>query len=263
MLLDPRNSAEFDLRAAAPRRVYVIASSPRSGSTYLCRLLWLSRGAGAPKEYLNPMQLRDWEVRLGDTALSRWRHRQLRGAAIGLAGRGRWSDARLRRYLDRVQDRRTDPSGWFGLKIHHHHLQRWFLHAGRDPVSWLAPQRWIWIRRQDQVAQAVSLARALQTGRWISTQLERRPPRYRRRMIAHLLSQLVAQDRGWQALLSQQPRPPLVLTYESLREDPESVLRQALGALSLPPPPTLPIPELRPQADAQSLEWIQRFRAGH
>jgi hypothetical protein len=36
------------------RKSYIVASSPRSGSTYLCRLLGQSGLLGTPSEVLNP-----------------------------------------------------------------------------------------------------------------------------------------------------------------------------------------------------------------
>ena len=78
-LLDPRNGPAFDTGREGGR-LFVIASTPRSGSTWLARTLW-DAGLGAPKEYFNPTQLRDWEVRCG-TPLSRLAHGCLRGRAV-------------------------------------------------------------------------------------------------------------------------------------------------------------------------------------
>src|SRR5688572_4337432 len=101
MLLDPRNGPDWDLpRLAGDARTYVIASIPRSGSTLLGNALWDTHRVGAPKEYLNPMQIRDWEARLAPTWITRARHEVLRGPLVALAGRGPWSRARLDRYLD-------------------------------------------------------------------------------------------------------------------------------------------------------------------
>ena len=121
MWLDPRNGPEWDLPPPqGPQRSYVVASSPRTGSTLLCRALWDSGLAGAPKEYLNPMQLRDWELRFGAR-----RYRWVRGPLLGLVGRVRWPEPRLAGHLERVRQRRSS-GGWFGLKLHGHHRRRFF-----------------------------------------------------------------------------------------------------------------------------------------
>ena len=44
---------DFPYREALPERVYILASVPRSGSTYLGHLLWQSGCLGAPLEYFN------------------------------------------------------------------------------------------------------------------------------------------------------------------------------------------------------------------
>ena len=120
MLLDPRNGPRWDLHTTEQnRRSYVVASTPRTGSTLLCRTLWGTGLVGAPKEYLNPMQLRDWEVRLG-SPWSSLRHRALGGMSLGLVTRGRWDHQRIAQHLDRVKQRRTASSGWFGMKLHAH-----------------------------------------------------------------------------------------------------------------------------------------------
>ncbi len=271
LLLDPRNGPDWDLAPAPvpPALVYVVASQPRSGSTLLCRLLWGTGRAGAPKEYLNPMQLRDWSLRHGSPA-DRRRNQWLQGAAVGaLAGRwgrdGRWSDARLAAHLAAVQARRSSD-GRFGLKLHHHHAQRW---ADRPAVSGLlATARWIRIVREDRVAQAVSWELALQTGRWASWQAETRlpgrlgPVRYRRRRIARRIAQLAAGAAAWDARLAH--APVLRVTYAELTADPVATTRRVLGWLGVAAPETVavPPPGSRRQGDARNAAWIARYRAG-
>ena len=111
MLLDPRNGPDHDL-CGVPSKTLLIASAPRTGSTLLCRLLWSTGEVGRPKEYLNPMQVRDWSVRLGGPAV-RARHLPLRGPLLGLVGWGPWSPERRRAHLTSVMRRRTAVSGWF------------------------------------------------------------------------------------------------------------------------------------------------------
>lgn len=263
MLLDPRNGPAFDLPPCdGPVRTYVIASVPRSGSTLLARLLWETGRVGAPKEYLNPMQVRDWEARLGPTAAVRWRHRALRGRLAGVAGRGPWTDARLAAYLDRVRARRTGPEGWFGLKLHHHHHQRWFVDAGRDLEAVLGPVRWVRITRDDTVAQAVSWTRALQTGRWASWQRDGLPAVYDRRAIAGRLAAIEAAEAAWSERLAD--RPVCAVTYEQLVADREATVRRVLRWLDVPDADTVavPAPPVARQADATSAAWIARYRSG-
>ncbi len=263
--LDPRNGPAGDLPAllpGTPARTFVIASLPRTGSTLLGHLLRLTGEVGDPREYLNPMQVRDFEVRLGETAARRTGQRFLRGPAIGFATRGRWDRARLERYLARVRVRRTGPSGWFGLKLHWHHLRFWFLDRGWPVEEVLGPERWIWIRREDRVAQAVSWARALQTGRWASHQRALRPAIYRSRQISRLLHTIEASERAWQEFFERGGIEPLELVYEELVVSPAASVAAVLTRLGVSAPPPLQIdglPQAR-QGDATNARWIARFR---
>lgn len=251
MLLDPRNGPTWDL-PPQPGRLYVVASTPRTGSTLLCRALWDTGRAGAPKEYLNPMQLRDWEVRLG-TPASRLRHLPLRGPLLALVHR--WGPDRLAAHLERVRARRTSH-GWFGLKLHHHHLARW----GVEDL--LADAVFIHLRREDRVAQAVSWARALQTGQWASHQRPWLPPLYDRRRIARLLRRIEDGEAGWARLFARHGVVPLRLSYEELVADLPSAVRAVLRHLGLADDVAVPVPDLGRQADAVSRDWARRFRSG-
>jgi LPS sulfotransferase NodH len=265
MLLDPRNGPDWDLPTpSVPTRTYVIASLPRTGSTLLSHLLWDTGRVGAPKEYLNPMQIRDWESRLAPTAAGRLFHSALRGPAVNvLAGRGRWDRPRIERYLRRVRERRTGDSGWFGLKIHWHHFERWFLSRGLDPEELLGPIRWIALTRDDHVAQAVSWARAMQTGRWASWQSDQLPPIYDPRRIAARLDDIEAGEAGWKAWFEARGVQPLSLTFEQVVADKERAVRAALTWLDDPEAERVPIPPppLRRQSDGISAAWSARFKA--
>lgn len=263
-LLDPRNGPAFDLPPwDGPPRTWVVASLPRTGSTLLCNALWDTGRVGAPKEYLNPMQVRDWEARLAPDRWTRGRHRALVGPAVALAGRGRWSDARLRAYLDRVRAHRTGPTGWFGLKIHWHHFEAWFLARGRSPEAFLGPARWLRVVRRDRLRQAVSWARALQTGRWASWQRGYSPPRFSARAIEARLAAIDAGESAWDAWFAGQGLRPRVVVYEDLIADWEGTLRAVLADLDVPPEAqgALPAPSLRRQADDTTDRWIERWRA--
>lgn len=262
MLLDPRNGPSFDLhRPSVAPRTWVVASVPRSGSTLLCRSLWSTGLVGAPKEYLNPMQIRDWEVRLG-TLPSRVRHLALRGPLLALVGAGGWSDARLRGHLGRVRARRTGPTGWFGLKLHHHHFEQWFTHAHRDPVAWLGEPTWVRMSRADRVGQAISWARALQTGKWASTQRASLPPIYDRGRIAGCLAAIETQERAWSTWFGERDIHPLHVTYEALTTDRTATVRQVLACLGEHGRVDLDAPELSRQADDVTAEWRDRFVRG-
>lgn len=255
VLIDPRNGPVYDTVPGTPIRWAVLATSPRTGSTLLARLLDQTGRVGHPKEYVNPTQLRDWEVRLGAPA-SRLRHALLRGPAVALAGRLPWSEARRRAHLARVAARRAGPTGWMLLKVHHHHAARFF---PDDPRPWLPGLRWIRLTREDRLGQALSWARARQTGRWAAHDSAYAPPVYRRAAITRALRRIHDADRGWDALIGSDPC--LHLTFEELTGDPLTTVNAVLDWLDEPPVAQV-TPPLIPQADAVTQAWRRRYLAG-
>jgi len=243
MLLDPRNDPRCDLAPfQGRRRRYIVASTPRTGSTLLCRALWDTGRVGAPKEYCNPMQLRDWAVRAGSQT-----HRLLQGPLVGLAGRG-WSRARLDEHLKRVEALRTGPTGWFGMKVHRHHWERW---GGFEAEVFLR------IVRQDRVAQAVSWARARQTNRWADFQKELLRPRYSRKLIQRCLDDIERSETAWDRELP----GALTITYEELVRDLGGSVHRVLALLDESFEDEVR-PALARQGDGLNEEWAQRFKAG-
>jgi len=257
MLLDEKNGAEWDLSPCEQdHQTYFIATTPRTGSTLLCQALWQTGDVGAPKEYLNPMQLRDWEVRLGNRG-SQMVHRHLQGPLLSLVGRG-WTAAKIRRHLIRVRTRRT-CGGWFGLKIHAHHFKRW--NARLDMKQHFGSIQWIHLYRTDRVAQAVSWARALQTGVWVHSQQKQRTPRYNRHLIAWCLSAIDRGERFWKDWFESHHIQPLQLQYHQLTEDLLATTRAVTQFLNIPRVTHTgrPIPILKRQGDAINTDWIARF----
>lgn len=258
-LLDPRNGPEHDLAAwSAPPRTYVVASTPRSGSTLLCRMLWNTGLVGAPKEYLNPMQLRDWELRRRTHPLRRWPVTLIRGPLTPLlSGRIGWGSARVQAHLMHVRQHRSS-GGWFGLKLHHHHRVRWFP-EGTLPSA-LGPIRWIRITRQDTVRQAISWGRAQQTGQWASWQSTRLKPRYSARLIAARHRDILSAQKSWDELLDDEQ--VLQLTYESMIDNPTDTLRSVLRFLDVPGATNVTATDtgLSRQADATTEQWLARYQ---
>ena len=233
----------------------MLATTPRTGSTLLARALWATGWVGAPKEYLNPTQLRDWEVRFGSPT-SRARHQLLRGRAVGLAGRLPWSEARVATHLDRIATHRASASGQVGLKLHHHHRAR---HLPGDSAHRLLPgARWIRLTRADRLGQAISWVRARQTGRWASHEASRRAPRYSTRALKRALDAIDQGERGWDRLLN--GHSVLRVSYEQLTADPLAVVNTVLDWLDEPPVHEVSL-QLQPQADATSEIWRARFVA--
>lgn len=254
--LDPMNGPEGDCPPfEGDRRVWAVASTPRTGSTLLCQALGETGRIGRPVEYLNPMQLRDWEVRFG-TWGSRWRHAALSGPLLGPVG-WTWGARRLDAHLARVMALRTGSSGWFGLKLHAHHRRRWFADRAIEDV--LGPITWVRVVRGDRVAQAVSWVRALQTHQWATTQAPWRAARYDRAAIALRLAAIEGDEADWDRWLA--GRRVCVLRYEAIVGDLHAAVKQVFRHLGEADDVPSPTPRIGRQAGDESAAWIARFQA--
>ena len=257
VLLDPKNGPDHDLPPPpTPPRAYVVASLPRTGSTLLCDALWATGLAGAPQEHLNPMQLRDWSLRAG-----RWRYALIRGPLLALVARRGLPPAKLQAQLDRVRAARSS-GGLYGLKLHAHHLTRHF--PAGDLESFLGPLRWIYVTRDDKLSQAISWARAQQTGAWASWQRPDLPPVYSRRRITRCLAQIHEGEALWEAHFAARGVTPLRLSYEQLAQDLPGAVRAALAWLGVAEAEAVEVspPRLKRQADGVNAAWRARFEAG-
>jgi len=254
LLIHPQNRPDRDSSAPGlARRTFVIATTPRTGSTLLCHALAQTGRVGTPREYLAPMQIRDFSLRFG-TPAARVRALLLRGPLRHIATLPDGDPASVRAYLDAIRQVRSGPTGWFGLKLHPHQSARWL---DADPEAVLGPCTWIRLRRADRVGQAISWVRARQTGRFVADAAGWGVARYDRRAIARALDAIDTGERAWDALL--EGRPTLQLTYERLTDDLTRAVAATLHHLDEPAPTGSLVVTLRRQADARTQRWRARW----
>src|SRR4030095_13549598 len=82
--------------------------------------------------------------------------------------------------------------------------------------------RWLYIRRRDRIGQAVSVWRAIKSGRWHSPDTataDERPP-YDFFPILTFYQSILTEESLWRAFFVRQPEPPLVIDCEDLEDDP-------------------------------------------
>ena len=229
------NTEAFDLpEVHGTVRPYVVASTPRSGSTLLCSRLWSTGLAGAPKEYFNPVHRRDFGAR--------------------------WPVEDARGYGRLLRRHRTTANGRFGCKLHLGQLHALEEEAPLDEVLGAAPA-FVRIVRADRVAQAISWARVRQTGQWTSEQPARGAPRYDEGAIRECLARIGRLEAGWDAWLAARPgEPRVIVRYEDLVRDPERTVARVLNALGVASDARVAsATPLRPQADDVSRAWRRRF----
>ena len=126
----------------------------------------------------------------------------------------------------------------------------------------LGDVRFVLVTREDKVAQAVSLWRAVQTQSW-RADAPGRPceAAYSFAAIDHLVAQLEAHEAAWRDWLARRGAPsaaPLELSYEAIVADPRAAVARVLRFAGLPDADPGD-PPLRAQGDAVSREWAQRY----
>lgn len=241
---------------------YIICTSPRSGSTLLCKLLAATEAAGNPDSHFHT------------PAISRWLETyQLERCNFA-------SDhAALRAIFEAAIDRGTAKTGIFGLRMQQESFrffmrQASVLHpeAGNDLERIQAAfgqTLFIHLTRGDKLEQAISIVKAMQTGLWHKSadgsELQRlsapKHPHYDAREIGRQIDELKAQDLAWLDWFKQQELHPLRISYEQLSGDPGATLGTVLSTLGLDPNLANGIePSVSKLADSINRDWAERFR---
>jgi LPS sulfotransferase NodH/glycosyltransferase involved in cell wall biosynthesis len=224
---------------------YLIGTTPRTGGSLFCASLQATGLAGYPREDLAP-----------------WIH--------SLKGRS-WRYKDLDDYLMTCWNMGASPRGVYGCRVMFNHFEALCRAFGTSdwPVRWLDRLRepvWVFLRRRDRVAQAISLYKAHKTGLWVDTGEPRigvQPVDYDRQAIEDRREWLDQCDRGWEAIFRRFELEPIEICYEDMVQDLEDAVRVLLETMEIAVPDPLYITtSMRRQADDQTREWIERFRSG-
>jgi 2-polyprenyl-3-methyl-5-hydroxy-6-metoxy-1,4-benzoquinol methylase len=134
----------------------------------------------------------------------------------------------------------------------------------------VAPTTFIYIERLDKVAQAVSMARAVQTGVYASwrkgqhaSSTQSSNLRYDRELISNFLAKLEEQNRAWRRWFESSKINPFVVTYESLAADQAAMARGVIELLGVENDEPQPVRcrVLKRQSDGINQEWISRYNS--
>lgn len=238
--------AKFDLpRSEAPLRPYVICASPRSGSTFLTTLLHGTGRMGVPAEYLNPNYLQP-----------------SLGRRYGVAG----EDGRVdpNGYLRALLAHRTSANGVFGIKILLSQMQTWMVVAPFREL--LGQSTFLWLRRRDTQAQALSLVLAQSTQVWHRErgrdQREIEAPPFNGFEMRRAQGIILAEDFGWDAFFRINRVRPISVFYEDLIVDPDPPCRALARAVGVGDLPHLTPDDAvtRPTAGAANTAWRRAWR---
>ncbi|HEY6152282.1 MAG TPA: Stf0 family sulfotransferase [Candidatus Udaeobacter sp.] len=236
-----------------PRRCYVVCTIPRSGSNLLTDGLRDTRRAGVPKQFFLPK------------AESRY------AAELGID-----SVADYAAYVCGIVNTKITRNEVFGFKLMSWYLEdflsRLRMAHGFENSSDLEllrsvfPRlRFVRIRRRHKLRQALSTARALQTGLWKVQEGKTtlREPEFDPDLIEQSLHEAERQDRLWDDFFVRIGIKSFEVEYEKLCLDYESTIRAVLDFLTIKLPAGARVgpPATTRQADEISRVWEERFIA--
>lgn len=252
------NSAKHDFPAVDSTRVrYILAALPRSGSTLLGRTLWGTGLAGAPAEYLNPVNMSDFYDRWGSFSLPALVKRIL---DEGLRTYSSLKHLPLERYLELLMRHRTSPNGVFGTKVHYHQITG-LLERRVELDELLDEPKYLQILRRDHLRQAISHLRAEQTNQWSAGKEAEAEPRYDFEALRRKLTGIGVREEEWNRYFAARGIEPFRTTYEELIADFEGTIRAILDFLEIDHGGVdIGAPPMQKQADELTEEWVERYR---
>jgi LPS sulfotransferase NodH len=225
-------------RFTMQRTLYLIATTSRSGSTHLCRMLTATRRLGEPAEYYN--------VRVKPLRMQLW---------------GATSDAD---YFQQVVARTSTPNGVCGIKVATVAFEQ--LRASLGPSFDLVRPRYIWLRRRDALRQAISLYRAKTTDIWHWHAGQPRPtacPPFDAEQIEVCRREIAAANEYWRDwFVDDANLAPLELWYEDVIAAPQTAIAEICRHVGISHE-HLPAPrsELCVQRDETTEDWHARLTA--
>lgn len=213
-----------------PTRGYAICAEARAGTIYLCRLLASTGRLGNPAEYFHD--------------------RERARALIRDPGPE----------LARVAAQAASPNGVYGIKVFSAHFD--LVARTRWPER-LPRLAFVHVRRRDLLGQALSLARAIQTGQYKASDSPAGEPRYDPALIADCLARTAYGQARWESWFARNAVDPLRLDYEDVVARPEAAVAAVARQVELEEVPAIDWSrvELRVQRDSTSDEWRRRFVA--
>lgn len=230
---------------------YLLCATPRTGSTFLCSLLASTGVLGRPESYFREPDEATWASRLGVPTTRE-----------GVRDFGEFARA--------VRDLATTSNGIFGARIMWGSLERVIQGLTTSPEqSGLAVLEaafgrlaFVHLSRDDIVAQAVSWARAEQTGYWQQGDEVLHSPVMDLRQMEDLANTIAEHNLGWKTWFNQNGVKPARVTYEELAHDPRRAVEHIAAEVEVALPPTWqPASPHRKQGDRTNEEWHAQLRA--
>src|SRR5215510_13955630 len=238
-----------------PRRCYAVCTIPRSGSNLLTDGLRDTRRAGMPKQFFLPKGESRYAAEL-----------ELDATADYAA------------YVRGVVNSKTTHNEVFGFKLMSWYLDDFlkrlrathgFGNSAAGDLELLRKAfphlKFVRIVRHHKLRQALSTARALQTGLWKVQEGKTtlREPEFNADLIEQSLREAERQEQTWDDFFRGIGVEPFLVEYEELCQRYEATIRLVLDFLKIKMPPDVRIgpPVTTRQADEISRIWEERFLA--
>lgn len=239
---------------------YIICTTPRSGSTMLIDLLRQTGVAGRPEAYFRQLSIADFCAAFDMPAQDGWTY-----DAAYIAKATAWA-----RHGGRIAGFRAN---WEAIGTLQSRLALCHPAARTDTERLTAafgPTRFIYLERQDKLAQAISRTRAEQSGLWhrnadgtVREQTgEAYVPVYNADAITTYMAETTANIANWHKWFTQNAITPHQVLYEQLAHDPAKVVAGILTALGLDPAAAQGLrPGTARLANTESKSWATRYQA--
>ncbi|MFK7802342.1 MAG: Stf0 family sulfotransferase [Anaerolineae bacterium] len=235
-----------------PKKSYIVCTTPRSGSNWLCDVLENTYLTGKPREYFYNGSF------------------ETHSKAFGVSS--------YPNYIAEAINQTKTKNDVFGFKIMPHHffeleqrLKKEFQTTNSmfELINSIFPNtKYIWLTRRNRVRQAISYLKAHQSNQWYAMEENGNQERenvheYDFETINMLIRSLTSQDSMWQDYFGQAGIRPLVLVYEDFAKAPQETIKSILSYLEISVSAdwelTLPKRSKR-LADTTSEEWYQRYK---
>jgi trehalose 2-sulfotransferase len=216
-------------------RGYMICTTPRSGSNYLCQLLASTGQLGNPIEYFNTRSRRKHT----DAKYPKDRNGQ----------------------IDIIRSMGATPNGIYAVKVMPLQYRRAAMKV--DLFRELPNLKLVRLRRRDVLGQAISVARVRQTGLFRASNRASGTSVYDFEDIGNCIQAVRARESMWDRLMLELGVQPLTLEYEDVMRDPQAAVDQiaALMGLATSPPIDPARVLVTVQRDRETDAWRQRFLA--
>ncbi|QDP97604.1 hypothetical protein FOE78_18310 [Microlunatus elymi] len=240
--------------APVPERSYLICGTPRTGSTFLCGLLASTGAVGRPESYFRIQNesdyARQWSIDQTDGCVDQGAF-VAAAIAAGSTANGIFGCRVMWGSLDNVVAK-IDPS----IAVHSPQADLGLLQRAFEPGL-----TFVYLSRQDVLAQAVSWARAEQTAYWQTGDVAAGEPHFDPEQIDLLGQTIEEHNAAWRSWFAAAGVRPLAIAYEELVADPVRTVRDLLDQLGIeiPTGTRIAAPDRR-QSDELNEGWLRQFR---